>query len=37
MKRKVVVELVDSGKVNNHRLIEYFARKINERSVESAK
>lgn len=30
-KRKIVVELVDIGKVNNERLIEYFANRIKER------
>ena len=30
-KRKIVVELVDTGKVNNERLIEYLANKFKER------
>ena len=33
--RKIVVKLIDSGKVHNHRLLaEYFAKKFNERKVE---
>ena len=32
-KRKIVVDLVDAGKVNNERLIEYFANRIKERGV----
>lgn len=32
--RKVVVRLIDSDKVHNHRLLaEFFAKKINERGV----
>lgn len=30
-KRKIVVELVDTGKVNNERLIEYLANRVKER------
>ena len=31
-KRKVVVELIESEKIHNHRLIaEYFAKKFNEK------
>ena len=34
--RKVVVRLVESEKVHNHRLLaEYFARKFNERKFEN--
>ena len=32
-KRKIVVNLVDTGKVNNERLIEYFANRIKERGL----
>lgn len=32
-KRKVVVNLIDNGKINNERLVEYFANKIKERGV----
>lgn len=32
-KRKIVINLVDAGKVNNERLIEYFANRIKERGV----
>lgn len=32
--RKVVVKLIDSEKVHNHRLLaEYFAKKYNERGI----
>lgn len=32
--RKVVVKLIESEKIHNHRLLaEYFARKFNERNV----
>ena len=34
--RKVVVRLIDSDKVLNHRLLaEFFAKKINERGVKN--
>jgi hypothetical protein len=34
--RKVIVELVESGKVHNHRLLaEYFAKKFNERGIKN--
>ena len=32
-KRKIVVELVDTGKVNNERLIEYLTNKVKERGL----
>lgn len=32
-KRKIVINLVDVGKVNNERLIEYFANRIKERGL----
>lgn len=31
--RKVIVRLIESKTVSNHRLAEYFAKKINERGV----
>lgn len=34
-KRKIVVNLVDTGKVNNERLIEYFANRIKERGLDN--
>ena len=33
-KRKTVVRLIDSGTVHNHRLAEFFAKKITERNGE---
>lgn len=33
-KRKVVVKLIESERIHNHRLAEYFAKKFNEREVE---
>lgn len=33
-KRKIVVNLLDTGKVNNERLIEYFANKIKEMGLQ---
>ena len=34
--RKVVVRLIDSDKVHNHRLLaEFFAKRINERGVKN--
>ena len=35
--RKVVVKLIESEKIHNHRLAEYFARKFNEREYENGK
>jgi hypothetical protein len=36
--RKLIVRLIDSDKVHNHRLLaEFFAKKFNERSVENDK
>lgn len=32
-KRKIVINLVDAGKVNNERLVEYFANRIKERGL----
>lgn len=32
-KRKVVINLIESGNVHNQRLAEYFARKISERGL----
>lgn len=34
-KRKIVVNLVETEKIHNHRLVEYFARKFNERSLKN--
>lgn len=34
-KRKVVVQLVESEQIHNHRLAEYFARKFNERNMKN--
>ena len=31
--RKITVELIESGKVHNHRLVEFFARKFNEKEI----
>ena len=36
-KRKVVVQLVESGGIHNHRLVEYFAKKFDERKIENEK
>lgn len=34
--RKMIVRLIDSDKIHNHRLIaEFFAKKINERGVKN--
>lgn len=35
MKRKVIINLVESHTVNNNRLVEYFASKIKERGIEN--
>ena len=36
--RKVIVQLIESDKVHNHRLIaEFFAKRINERGIENGK
>lgn len=35
-KRKIVLNLVDNGKVNNQRLVEYFADKFKERGTPDA-
>lgn len=32
-KRKIILNLIDNGKVNNERLAEYFANKIKERGI----
>lgn len=32
-KRKIVLEQIESGKVNNTRLAEYFANKFKERGI----
>ncbi len=34
-KRKVVIEFVKKGEVNNARLVEYFASKFNERGLKN--
>lgn len=31
--RKVVVRLIESEKIHNHRLAEYFAKKFDERNI----
>ena len=36
-KRKIVVRMIESDGIHNHRLVEYFARKINERGIEHDK
>lgn len=33
--RKMIVRLIDSDKVHNHRLAEFFTKKINERGVKN--
>lgn len=33
--RKMIVRLIDSDKVHNHRLVEFFAKKINERGIKN--
>ena len=35
MKRKIIIQKIESGKVNNARLIEHLAEKFKERSVEN--
>lgn len=36
--RKMIVRLIESDKVHNHRLLaEFFAKKLNERSVKNDK
>lgn len=32
-RRSVIVNLIDTGKVNNERLVEFFVGKIKERNV----
>lgn len=34
-KRNVVVRLIEAEKINNARLIEYFANKVKERGIEN--
>lgn len=35
-KRKIVVELIDTEKIHNHRLLaDYFAKKYNERTMKN--
>ena len=34
-KRKIILNKIESGKVNNTRLAEYFANKFKERGVEN--
>lgn len=36
-KRKIVVNMVENEKIYNQRLVEYFARKFNERNVNNEK
>lgn len=33
--RKMIVRLIDSDKIHNHRLAELFAKKINERGIKN--
>ena len=33
--RKIVVQLIESDRIQNHRLAEYFAKKIEERGVKN--
>lgn len=35
MRSKRVVQLVESGQLHNHRLVEYFERKLNERNMKN--
>ncbi len=35
-KRKIILNKIESGKVNNARLAEYFANKYKERGIENA-
>ena len=35
--RKIVVKMIESEKIHNHRLAEYFARKFNERGMKNGK
>ena len=35
--RKIVVKLIESERIHNHRLVEYFAKKFNERNIENEK
>ena len=35
-KRKIILNKIESGKVNNKRLAEYFANKFKERGIENA-
>ena len=35
-KRKIILNHIESGKVNNTRLAEYFANRIKERGIENA-
>lgn len=37
MKRKVVVNMIESGKVNNARLVECLANKYKERGIENGR
>ena len=36
-KREIVVNLIESEKIHNHRLAEYFARKFNERGIKNVR
>ena len=36
-KRKIVVKLIESDKVHNQRLAEYFAQKFNERGLKNGR
>lgn len=35
--RKITVKLIESERIHNHRLVEYFARRINERGLNNGK
>lgn len=34
-KRKIILDVIEDGKVNNRRLAEYFANKFKERGIEN--
>lgn len=34
--RKITVKLIENEKVHNHKLAEFFARRINERGIEKS-
>jgi hypothetical protein len=36
-KRKIVLEVIEDGRVSNRRLAEYFAEKFNERGIKNGR